>query len=105
MVDSGPSFVFSFVFHARSPFFCSFLGAPHIFLGQAWAEGKGALAACHHYADSGQETDCTYPRHDLVGRMRVMNEQKKKLLSWLECSTAQLWKLSAFRPKAGPLLW
>jgi len=27
-----------------------------IFLGQAWAEGKGELATCHHRADSGQET-------------------------------------------------
>jgi len=24
------------------------------FLGQAWAEGKGVLATCRHYADSGQ---------------------------------------------------
>ena len=30
-----------------------------------------------HCADSGQETDCTYPRHDLIGRTRVMNKQKK----------------------------
>ena len=52
------SFVFSFVFHARSPFRCSFLGAHHIFLGQAWAEGGGELATSRYCADSGQETDC-----------------------------------------------
>jgi len=44
---------------ARPPPFCNFLGAHHIFLGQAWAEGKGELATCRHRADSGQETDCT----------------------------------------------
>ena len=38
---------------------------------------KGLLATCRHCADSGQETDCTYSRHDLIGRMRVMNKQKK----------------------------
>ena len=27
-------------------FFCDFLGAPCIFLGQAWAEGEGELATC-----------------------------------------------------------
>ena len=36
-------------------FVCYSLGAPHIFLGQAWAEGKGVLATCRHCADSGQE--------------------------------------------------
>ena len=80
-VDSGPSFVFSFVFHARSPF--NFLVAPHIVLGQAWAEGKGELATCRHCADSGLDTDCIYPRHDLIGRMRVINKQKKKILTLL----------------------
>ena len=80
-VDSGPSFVFSFVFHARSPF--NFLVAPHIFLGQAWTEGKGELATCRHCADSGLDTDCIYPRHDLIGRMRVINKQKKKILTLL----------------------
>ena len=39
---------------------------------------KGALATSRHCADSGQDTDCTYPRHDLIGRTRVMNKQKKK---------------------------
>ena len=29
------------------------------FPGQAWAEGKGVLAACRHCTDSGQEPDCT----------------------------------------------
>ena len=27
-------------------FFCYFLGASYIFLGRAWAEGKGELATC-----------------------------------------------------------
>jgi len=42
---------------------CYFLGAHHIILGQAWAEGKGELATCRHRADSGQEnwTRCTPP--------------------------------------------
>jgi len=35
------------------------------FRGQAWAEGKGVLASCRHCADSGQEPDCKYSRHDL----------------------------------------
>ena len=30
-----------------------------------------------HCADSGQEMDCRYPHHDLIGRTRVMNKQKK----------------------------
>jgi len=45
-------FVLSFVLHARSSFFCNLLGANHIFLGQAWAEGAGKLATCRHCADS-----------------------------------------------------
>ena len=28
-----------------------------IFLGQAWAEGKGELATCRHRVDCGRETD------------------------------------------------
>ena len=39
--------------------FVIFLGARHIFLGEAWAEGKGALTKSRHRTDSGQETDCT----------------------------------------------
>ena len=34
-----------------------FLGALLFFLGQAWAEGKGALASGRHCADSGHEKD------------------------------------------------
>ena len=34
---------------------CHFLNAHHIFLGQAWAEGKGELATCRHCVDSGRE--------------------------------------------------
>jgi len=37
-------------------FICYLLGAPHIFLGQAWVEGKGELVTCRHCTDSGQET-------------------------------------------------
>ena len=40
-------------------FLCNFLGAHHVFLGQAWAEGKGVQAMGGHYTDSGQELDCT----------------------------------------------
>ena len=49
---------FSFV-----TFLCYFLGAHLIFLGQAWAEGEGELAACRHRADCGQENwvNCTPP--------------------------------------------
>jgi len=54
-------------------FLCNSLGAHHIFVGQAWAEGKGVLATCRHCADSGQETDCIYPRHDLH-RSHASNE-------------------------------
>ena len=35
--------------------FCDFFGAHHIFLGQAWAEGRGELATRRHLADSGRE--------------------------------------------------
>ena len=51
-------FVFS-LSRFLSLFLCHFFGARHTFLGQAWAEGKGALATCRHCADSGQEMDCT----------------------------------------------
>jgi len=49
---------FSFV-----TFLCGFLGAHLIFLGQAWAEGKGELATCRHCADCGRENwvKCTPP--------------------------------------------
>ena len=47
----------SFVFPSlRTLFLCDSLGAYHIFLGQAWAEGNGELATCRHRADSGWET-------------------------------------------------
>jgi len=58
---------------ALFPFFCNSLGAHHIFVGQAWAEGKGVLATSRRCADSGQETDCIYPRHDLH-RSHASNE-------------------------------
>jgi len=49
------------------------LGASTFFVGQAWAEGKGVLATSRHCADCGQETDCTYSRHDLH-RSHASNE-------------------------------
>jgi len=49
-VGFGDGFLCSFPLS----FFCSFLGALYIFLGQAWAEGKGELATCRHRADSGR---------------------------------------------------
>jgi len=45
----------------------------HIFLGLAWAEGKGELATCRHRAHSGWET-----RHSLDRLHARMNKQKKK---------------------------
>jgi len=45
-------FVLSFVRTHPLSLLCNFLGAHDIFLGQAWAEGKGELAACRHLADS-----------------------------------------------------
>jgi len=53
------SFFPLFITLARLLFLCNLLGAHHIFLGQAWAEGNRELATCRHRADSGQETDCT----------------------------------------------
>jgi len=59
------SFPLSFTLALLS-FVISLVRLTCIFLGQGWAEGKGELATCRHCADSGQETDCTYPRHDLI---------------------------------------
>ena len=51
------------LFSVRFLFRCDFFGVYHIFLGQAWAEGKGEPAVCPPGADSGQEiwTKCTPP--------------------------------------------
>jgi len=56
----GCAFICSFFLSftpARLLFLCNSLGAHHIVLGKAWAEGSGELATCRHRADSGQETD------------------------------------------------
>jgi hypothetical protein len=60
-----------------SLFICHFFGAPSIFLGQAWAEGKGKLATCRHRADSGGETVKNVRRHSLDRLHASMNKQKK----------------------------
>jgi hypothetical protein len=59
--------------------FCHFFGAPLIFLGQAWADGKGKLATCRHRADSGGETVKNVRRHSLDRLHASMNKQKKKM--------------------------
>jgi hypothetical protein len=56
--------VFSFVFFF---FLCHFLGALSIFLGQAWAEGKGKLATSRQRADSGRETVKMYAAIVYIG--------------------------------------
>jgi len=57
---------------------CHFFGAPSIFLGQAWADGKGKLATCRHRADSGGETGKNVRRHSLDRLHASMIKQKKK---------------------------
>jgi len=47
------TFVLPFV---RTLFPCNFFGAHYIFLGQAWAEGKGELTTSRHRKDSERET-------------------------------------------------
>jgi len=49
----------------------------HIFLGQAWAEGKWELATCRHCADCGLETRIKVRRHCLDRLHASMNKQKK----------------------------
>jgi len=56
---------------------CHFFGAPSIFLGQAWADGKGKLATCRHRADSGGETVKNVRRHSLDRLHASMVKQKK----------------------------
>jgi len=57
VVGCASALFIPFVSHARSDSFLgNFLGAHLIFLGPAWAEGKGELATCSHRADSGQRT-------------------------------------------------
>ena len=56
--------------------FCHFFGAPSIFLGQAWADGKGKLATCRHRADSGGETVKNVRRHSLDRLHASMIKQK-----------------------------
>jgi hypothetical protein len=61
-------------------FFCYFLGAPSIFLGQAWVDGKRKLATCRHRADSGGEPVEIVRRHSLDRLHASMNKQKKKMI-------------------------
>ena len=65
-----------------SLFFCNSLGAHHTNSGQAWAEGK--RGACNEPPLRGQRTGNGLYIHILamisIGRMRVMNKQKKNLL-------------------------
>jgi hypothetical protein len=60
------SFVISFVISASS-----------IFLGQAWADGKGKLATSRQRADSGGEAVKNIRRHSLDRLHASMNKQKK----------------------------
>jgi hypothetical protein len=57
-------------------FLCLFFGALSIFLGQAWAEGKGELATGRHRAESGQETDKMYAA--IVHRLYASMIKQKK---------------------------
>ena len=66
--------------------FCHFFGASSIFLGQAWADGKGKLATCRHRADSGGETVKNVRRHSLDRLHASMIKQKKKLAALSHCS-------------------
>jgi len=58
-------------------FICHFLGAPFIFLGQAWADDKGKLATCRHRADTSRETAKNVRRHSLDRLHASMIKQKK----------------------------
>jgi len=60
------------------PFVCHFFGAPSIFLGHAWADGKGKLATCRHRADSGGETVKNIRRHSLDRFHASMIKQTNK---------------------------
>jgi len=71
------SFVLSFVIHARSSllffsFVISLVRTTHS-RDRPGRRAKGVLATSRHCADSGQETDCTYPLHDL-DRLHASNE-------------------------------
>jgi len=68
-------------------FFCHFVGAPSIFLGQAWADGKGKLATCRHRADSGGETVKNVRRHSLDRLHASMIKQKQKSIKGLPAAT------------------
>ena len=82
--------MFSLVFFF---FLCHFLGALSIFLGQAWAEGKGKLATSRQRANSGGETVKNVRRHSLDRLHASMNKQKKKSLVPKFCEDGfKLWK-------------
>ena len=57
--------------------FCHFFGVPSIFLGQAWADGKGKRATCHHHVDSGGETVKNVCHYSLDRLHASMIKQKK----------------------------
>jgi hypothetical protein len=60
--------------------FCafSFVISFTIFMGQAWADGKGKLATCRHRADSGGKTVKNVRRHSLDRLHASMIKQNKK---------------------------
>jgi hypothetical protein len=63
----------------RLSFVLSFLSFPFtIFMGQAWADGRGKLATSRHLADSGGETVKNVRRHSLDRLHASMIKQKKK---------------------------
>jgi len=70
--------------------FCHFFGASSIFLGQAWADGKGKLATCRHRANSGRETVKNVRRHSLDRLHASMIKQKKKKASCVRFATLLL---------------
>ena len=62
------------LYFGRIPFLCDFIGAHHIFLGQAWAEGRGELATCR--AADGKPGQKVH-RHSLERLYASMNKHKK----------------------------
>jgi len=63
---SALSFVSFFCLFSNSTAFSLWFPSTQlIVLGNPSAEDKTELATSHHRAKSSQETDCTYPRHDL----------------------------------------
>jgi hypothetical protein len=84
-------------------FICHFFSEPSIFLGQAWADGKGKLATCRHRADSGGETVKNVRRHSL-DRLHASIITQNKKYSWLSEQQFQLWAatLMVIRSRSRP---